>query len=129
MKTKITDKPVLDKALSRALERAEALSESREFLAAFHAAAHSPELQDLAIKEPKQFLRSMNVKVPKGLAVTFFNRPTRGKPTPDFEFFTIRLFRCRTYWLKKIDGVGYEKVEICFGFEIVPHPIPGGPIG
>ena len=129
MKTKITDKPALDRALLRAIEQAEALSESREFLAAFHAATRSTELQDLAIKEPKQFLKSMNVKVPKRLAVTFFNRPARGKPTPDFEFFTIRLFRCRTFWVKKKDGVGYEKVEICFGFEIVPHPIPGGPIG
>jgi len=48
---------------------------------------------------------------------------------PGYETFSIRLFNCRTLWLKKLDGAGYEPVEFCRGFEIVPHPIPGGPIG
>jgi hypothetical protein len=50
-------------------------------------------------------------------------------PTPDHESFTIRLFNCRTYWVKKRDEPGYEQVELCRGFEIVPYPVPGGPFG
>jgi hypothetical protein len=45
-------------------------------------------------------------------------------PAPDHEFFTIRLTRCRTYWVSERDRRGYEQLEFCWGFEIIPHPIP-----
>jgi hypothetical protein len=54
--------------------------------------------------------------------------PLRGRPVPDYEFFTIRLTRCRTWCVKKKDGPGYEKVEVCFGWEIIPNPLPHGPV-
>ena len=122
------DRIRLNKALLRIFKRADALADSPEFLGAFKAATHDAKLQEMAIKEPRQYLESKGVKVPGGLAVTFLRKPVPLKPTPDYEFFTIRLFRCRTYWLKKLEGPGYEKVEVCFGFQIDPHPVPGGPI-
>lgn len=118
----------LDKTLLRIIKRVEAFADSPEFIDAFKEATHDTKLQETAIKDPLLYLESKGVKVPNGLAVRFLRKPVPIKPTPDYEFFTLRLFNCRTYWPKKLDGPGYEKVEICFGFEIVPHPIPGGPI-
>ena len=61
-----------------------------------------------------------------------FERRNVGRPVPDWQFVTIRLTRCRTVVVATHDDdgkiTGYEEVEVCFGFEIVQHPLPGGPI-
>lgn len=120
--------PALSDELQPAFERAAEFAESRELMEAFREAAREPKLWEEASKDPAEFLQGRGVGVPEGLEVILLDDPMRGRPTPDFEFFSIRLFNCRTYWVKK-EGGGYEKVEICWGFEIVPHPLPGGPIG
>ena len=114
--------------LAEDFDRAVAFAESPKMLSAFRVASIEPKLWNVARRSPARFLESKGVKVPKGLAVTFVDDPTHSMPTPDYEFFTIRLFKCRTYWVKKKNGIGFEKVEVCFGFEIVPHRLPGGPI-
>jgi hypothetical protein len=121
MKEKNFAETELGREQSKLLERATTFSEDRQFLAAFHMAARSPELQEIALKDPLEFLKSQHLEMPKGLTIKFFAKPRRVESEPDFEFFTIRLYKCRTYWVKKKNGPGFEKGEVCFGFEIVPH--------
>ena len=118
----------LSDELMKALERAAEISEDPELFGAFNEAMHDPELWAEATRNPGDFVRSRGFELPEGLEIRFLDDPLRGKPVPDYEFFTIRLFNCRTYWVKKRDEPGYEQVEVCRGFEIVPNPVPGGPI-
>jgi hypothetical protein len=120
--------PALSDELQPTFERATEFAESPQLMEAFREAAREPRLWEEASKDPAGFLGGRGVEVPEGLEVMLLDDPMRGRPTPDFEYFSIRLFNCRTYWVKK-EGGGYEKVEICWGFEIVPNPVPGGPIG
>ena len=114
--------------LGERLHQADEFSRDPQLAAAFAQATSDPRLWSEASRDPVAFLGEQGVELPKGLAIEFLDDPLRGRPTPDYEFFSIRLTRCRTYWVKKKDGPGWEKVEVCFGFEIVPHPLPGGPI-
>lgn len=94
---------------------------------ALHEEAPEPELREEARKDPHGFLRARGVKVPDGLKVTFIDFQGPRKPTPDYEFFTIRQFDCRTYYIEGRDEEGnrtIEEVEICWGLEIIPHPLP-----
>ena len=121
--------PELSDELQKLVDRAGQFSEDPELFRAFTDATRDLELWAEASREPAGFLRSRGIDVPEGLDITFLDDPFRGRPVPDFDFFTIRLFNCRKYWVKKQDEPGYEEVEVCFGFEIVPNPVPGGPIG
>jgi hypothetical protein len=117
--------------LEAAAERAAKFAESRELNDLFREAAADESLWAEASGDPEGFLRERGVDVPEGLGVGFVQRFGQSgpfKPVPDYEFFTIRFTRCRRFWVKKRDGPGYEQVEVCFGFEVVPHPLPGGPI-
>jgi hypothetical protein len=109
--------------LAETAERAARFAESPELVQALGTAAGDPRLWREASENPDRFLESQGVRMPDGLGLEFLDDPLRGRPAPDYEFFSIRLFNCRTYWVKK-EGGGYEKVEICRGFEIVPHPLP-----
>jgi hypothetical protein len=109
-------------------KRALRLAESLEFLGAFTAAARSPRTWERAVADTRKFLERRGVRVPRGLDVKFGRVPGLDRPVPDYEFFTIQLTRCRTYWVKKKDGPGFQQVQVCLGFQIVPHPLPGGPI-
>lgn len=119
----------LSDELQKSFDRAAQISEDPELFRVLNEAMRDPGLWAEATREPHEFLSSRGIDLPEGFQITFLDDPVRGRPVPDFEFFTIRLFNCRTYWVKKPDAPGYEKVEICRGFEIVPNPIPGGPIG
>ena len=112
-------------ALSREPRLLDALAESRREL----------DLRRQATRNPHGFLEERGVKVPDGLAVFFGQRPRfepRFQPGPDWEAFSVRMFDCRTYWIwiKDPDTGEYKPSEetICWGFEIVPHFLPGGPI-
>ena len=120
--------PRLSDELQPVFEQASRLAGSPELMEAFREATRDRKLWEEASRDPAGFLRERGVEVPKGLEVILLTDPMRERPAPDFEFFTIRLFNCRTYWVKK-EGAGYEKVQVCWGFEIVPNPVPGGPIG
>jgi hypothetical protein len=120
--------PPLSDELQPVFDRAAAFTESPQVTEAFREAFRDPKLWEEAGRDPAAFLRERGAEVPEGLEVILLDDPSQSRPTPDFEFFTIRFFNCRTHWVKK-EGAGYEKVEICWGFEIVPNPVPGGPIG
>ena len=120
--------PRLSDELQPVFEQATGFSESPELIEAVREASREPKVWSEASKDTGEFLRERGIEVPEGLEVILLDDPLRERPGPDFEFFTIRLFNCRTYWVKK-EGGGYEKVQVCWGFEIVPNPVPGGPIG
>jgi hypothetical protein len=120
--------PPLSDELQPMFDRAAEFAERSDVMEVFREASREPKLWEEARRDPAGFLRERGVQVPEGLELILLDDPMRERPTPDFEFFTIRLFNCRTYWVKK-EGGGYEKVQICWGFEIIPNPVPGGPIG
>jgi hypothetical protein len=92
---------------------------------------------ETALTAPREFLAAAGVQLPDHLEVVIVRGrhqlpPVLGKFGPDFEFFSFRQFDCRTYWVAKVDEegkvVGYEEQEFCWGFEITPKFLPGGPI-
>jgi hypothetical protein len=101
----------------------EALDESRDSL----------ELRREATRNPFGFLEARGLDLPPNLAIRFGQRPRPFQPTPDWEAFSLRLFDCRTYWIYETDpDTGERRLtqqEICWGFELVPNPVPGGPVG
>ena len=113
--------------LQEQMNRAVELRNNPGLSKAFNAATQDRDLWEKARENPGEFLRSQGIELPDDLFIHFIGDPYY--PVPDFEFFTVHQFNCRTFWVKKKDGIGYESVEVCFGFEIMTHPIPGGPIG
>jgi hypothetical protein len=116
--------PELEESLARATE----FGDDPGLAGAFRDASADERSWEEASRDPVGFLSERGVEIPKGLGIEFLDDPLRGRPVPDYEFFTIRLTRCRTWYVKKKDGPGYEKVEVCFGWEIVPNPLPLGPV-
>lgn len=112
----------LPEELEERARLAEALAADLAVDRAFEAVIREPEIAS-ADADANAFVESHGVQVPDGLAFRFIHGLT-GRPAPDYEFFSIRFTRCRRYWLKKRRGEGYEQVEICLGFEIIPHPLP-----
>ena len=109
-------------SLDSLLKGATRFSESEKFLASFFAATHDPNLWQEAKNDPGEFLRLRHVKVPERLKVVFTEKPDPRMPTHDHESFKIRFFNCRNYWVRKEDRQGYEQVQVCYGFELVPDP-------
>ena len=92
---------------------------------------------ETALTAPREFLAAAGVQLPDHLDIVIVRGPHElppvlGKFVPDFELFSFRQFDCRTYWVAKKDDdgkiVGYEAQEICWGFELTPKFLPGGPI-
>jgi hypothetical protein len=117
--------PELEEPYARAVE----LGSSPELFRAFQEALADPSTWDVAARDPAAFVGDRGIELPPGLEIQFLDDPIRERPVPDFEFFTIRLTQCRKYWVKKKNAPGYEEVTFCRGWEIVPNPVPGGPIG
>jgi len=120
---------LINKELQAAYVRAEKFASDPKLLTAFKAASLDTKLNEKARSDPQSFLQTRGVKIPKGLDVKFILKPAPRRPGPDFEFFTIRLYNCRSFWVKKKNEPGFEQVQICFGIEIFPNRIPGFPIG
>ncbi len=119
------EKPIqLPAKLAEIFKHASAFAENAKTLTAFHAATRDPKIWEIAIKDPEKFLNSKGVKVPDGIKIRFIEGLKYGKPTPDHEFFTIRQFNCRHYWVRNTNGPGYQEGEVCFGFEITSNPLP-----
>lgn len=118
--------PDLSPELAEQLQRADEFAEDANLMRAFQAAAGDGELWERAERDSQSVLEEFGVEVPKGLDVHFLPDPL-AYPGPDYEFFTIRLTRCRTVWVRKQPGPGFEQVQFCLGIEIVPHS--PGPIG
>jgi hypothetical protein len=102
--------------LERLFEAAVELSGNAELHAVLARAGGDRELR--ARLDRGEAVNELGLDLPNGLDLRFFERRAVLKPVPDIDRFSIRLFNCRTYWVKKDDGPGYEEVEICFGFEI-----------
>lgn len=111
--------------LQELADTAEELANEPELARALHEASRDPALWHQAETDAQRFLAEREIALPPGLTLRFLRLPdSLERPAPDYYFFTIRLTKCRTYWLKKRDEPGYEAVEICWGFEIAPHPLP-----
>jgi hypothetical protein len=83
---------------------------------------------EAARSDPRSFLESRGIRIPDGITVRPLPKPQFGMPAPDWEPFTLRLTNCRT--IVYIDDSGKKTTEeVCLGWEIIPHPLPGGPIG
>jgi hypothetical protein len=117
----------LSDELERAYELAVQLAENAELQAVFEQAARDPELRLQLAESATKALDARGVRVPEEIDVNFLERRVLVRPVPDVERFAIRLTNCRTYWVRKEDDAGYEEVQVCFGFEIVPRGF--SPIG
>jgi hypothetical protein len=116
-------------ALPDELQAATDFANDPRMLAAFAGATRDDKVWNRATQDPRALLREQGVTLPPGLEVYFLDPTSPGKPAPDWEwFFTVELTQCRKYWIKKQSGQGWELVEFCRGFVVVPRPIPGGPI-
>jgi len=126
------------KGLAEAAAQAQKLSQDRRLRGAVAGLFQGDERAvETALTAPREFLAGAGVNLPDHLEVVIFRGrheipPVFGKFGPAFEFFSIRQFDCHTYWLPKVDEegkiVGYEEQEFCWGFEITPKFLPGGPI-
>jgi hypothetical protein len=129
----------MSEGLRSLLERADQLVDSTSFREALRQASTGSKSARYALTAPREFMVEHGIELPEDLEIAFlrsrppqFSVPVFGRFVPDFEFFSIRQFNCRTYWVAKRDEdgkrVGYEEVQICFGFEVFPKYLPGGPI-
>jgi hypothetical protein len=78
-------------------------------------------------EDPSRFFESRGLPIPDGVRLDLLQLKRPAMPGPDYDFFTIRQFNCKRYWLIKRTADGkreIESVEICYGFELVPHPLP-----
>jgi hypothetical protein len=116
----------LSPQLAERMGRAEELAGDERLMKAFNIALRDEDVWRRAEESAERYLEEQGVGVPDGLQVRFLRDPMQ-YPGPDYEFFIIRMFRCRSYWVKKKNAPGYEQVTVCLGFEIVPHPI--SPVG
>ena len=101
------------------LNTAIALSKNPDLNKVFNEISLDRDVWAEASKDPTEYMRSRGIEIPKDFQIQFVGDPF--KPLPDTEIVTIHQFNCRYFWAKKIDDVGYERVEWCLGFEIVPH--------
>jgi hypothetical protein len=119
-----------------------ALARDQRFPLAASGLVETPEEWERALTDPAGWLRSRGLELPEDCSVRLTKQLSTskplgpeiaGKPDPDWIPFEIRQVYCRTFWLPKKNAEGniegYEQVTICFGFEIVPTPPPGGPLG
>ena len=99
-------------------------SETPKLHRLFEQLLRDEKLRAKAVGDFDAVLRSQSVEVPDGLEVRFM---APSMPGPEWLPFSIRLLRCRKYYRKTRSGV--EEADVCFGIEIIPNPVPGGPWG
>ena len=108
----------------RAYRSAVQVAANAELQMLFEQAAGDAELRIALSEAPAKVLGDRGIRIPEELDVRFVERRVRVQPVPDVERFAIRLTNCRSYWVKKEDGPGYEQVEVCLGLEVVPRAVP-----
>ena len=128
----------MDAATRRQLGRAEAIAADPALQKLLARALGSEKLQAQLRKDPSEALAAAGVKLPRGFEIKFGPqlRATQPKlpgemPGPDWFPFSIRLTRCRTVWVldRSVTPPKWKQETVCFGFEIIRHSVPGGPIG
>jgi hypothetical protein len=124
--------PELPDDLREAYDTAAGMVRDPRLLDALTESRMDIDLRRQATRDPRAFLDSRGIELPRNLAIRFGQRPRPWMPGPDWEAFSIRLFDCRTYWIWVRDPITGERKlsreEICWGVEIVPNPLPGGPV-
>jgi hypothetical protein len=110
------------------VDQAADLAASTAMVTALADVARDEDLWVRANQDVDSFLAERGLMVPEGLMVKPIPWPGFGKPGPEWEPFTIRLTMCRRLWIRDEDGK-YREEQFCRGFEIVRHPVPGGPRG
>jgi hypothetical protein len=119
--------PGLPKELEGPHRTAIEFSENPEVVRLLGEAAADPELGRELEDDPQRFFESHGHPLPEGVRLDLLDLRRPAMPGPDYDFFTIRQFNCKRYWLIKQNDDGtreIESVEICYGFELVPHPLP-----
>lgn len=114
-----------------ALSTAEAFASDARVTAILDQLVAKPSLQRQALAGPEKFLKRQGIDLPQSLTVKFGAqlKPKLERPTPDWFPFSIRLTRCRTFWIRDPKTNRLRQETVCFGIEIMPNPVPGGPIG
>lgn len=113
-----------------ALLAAEELADSENVARLAAAIWQSPELGRLLAEQPEEILARFDIVLPEAVDLVPLGAGGRlGKPTPDFLPFEIRLTRCRTVVVRDEDSGVFKTETVCFGFEIIPKQLPGGPVG
>jgi hypothetical protein len=119
--------PGLPKELEGPHRAAIEFSESQQVLRLLGEAAADPALGKELEEDPQRFFESRDLPIPEGVRLDLLDLRRPAMPGPDYEFFTIRQFNCKRYWLVRQNDDGtreLESVEICYGFELVPQPLP-----
>ena len=113
------------------LDAAEKLAGSEAFGALVARLPADERLRRQAEKDPAGLLREHGLELPDELGVRFTSRTDLKavRPTPDWMPFTLVLTNCRTYWVSDEPGEPPKQQTVCWGFELLPNPLPGGPIG
>lgn len=111
----------LDEEIKLLYEKAQVLSEDVMLFKVLNEASKDPAIQEMAIRQPKEFLSSRGVDLPEGIIVKFLKISDTQKPFPDWYSYTIRLTKCRTFWTQDKPNKSPEKQEVCFGIEIIPN--------
>jgi len=114
--------------LSDVREQAKRFAEQSELLHATAEVASDRSAWEEANRDPAAFLRKRGIHIPDELTLRPIPMRGFGKPAPDWEPFTLTLTNCRTIVVIDDDGKK-DTEEVCFGWQIVPNSIPGGPIG
>jgi hypothetical protein len=118
----------LGRTTFNALKRAELLGKDKRFQAAVDNAAVNEEARKEALNNARQYLENQGVVIPKNVSIKFIIQPSKPIPPPDQPFFVLRLFNCQSYWVRKKNEPVYERVEVCFGYELTPSIVTGGPV-
>ena len=113
-----------------ALSQAEEFSISENVTRLATAVWMDPQVGRRFAEEPEVVLKEFGIDLPEPLDLVplGLGRPL-GKPTPDFTPFEIRLSRCRTVVVRDPDTGMLKTETVCFGIDIIPKFLPGGPRG
>jgi hypothetical protein len=115
--------------MRRQMDRAREIVSDGRFPEAVLAVATSDDDWGEATADARRFLARRGIELPEGLTVRTIPWPGAGRPTPDWDPFVVQLTMCRTVWVRDPETHMLRREQICRGFEIVPNPLPGGPIG
>jgi hypothetical protein len=118
--------------MSQAQERSEVIDriQGPELSQAFQDAIQNEGVRRELAEDPRGFLKLRGVYTPDDAEVNLvLPHPL---PDPELDAYSFHLSNCIRYREPiKMDGkiIGYRFHQVCFGIEIVPTTVPGGPRG
>ena len=114
---------------SKEYKKALTVSRQPSLLKAMEQALDNKELRDLAIKDRMKFTSMHGIEVPEGLQIEFSINPEKLKPEPGINWFEIKWFSCRTFFVKDDpnDPSTWHTETVCFGHRVIKRIPRGGP--